>query len=95
MGYLIQDHTADKCQSPGYPGHLISSPILCIILGCCPEKVQCGWDFYVCVSVGCKECQDCSLGLRQNVGTKFSGSGFEVLGAGTVGLRTPSLRDLG
>lgn len=49
----------------------------------------------MCVSVGCKECQDCSLGLRQNVGTKFPGSGFEVLGAGTVGLRTPSLRDLG
>lgn len=47
------------------------------------------------LGVCCKECQDCSLGLRQNVSTKLSGSGFEVLGAGTVGLRNPSLRDLG
>lgn len=39
-----------------------------------------------------------SLGGKFGAGkliTKFSGSGCELLGASVVGLRTPSLRDLG
>lgn len=69
-GYLIQGHTAGKCQSPGEPGHLISSLILCIILGHCPGREQCGWDFYVCVVawVWVVRSARIVLGLRQNVG---------------------------
>lgn len=87
LGNEFKVHTAGNSWSPEDPGHLIPSLTLSTVLGHCLGRQHCGWARIMASSLG----RWGKFGAEKLV-AEFSGSGFEILGASTVGLATASLR---